>query len=98
MGLEVSELLYHPQGWRYGAKLTDLSLPALEVWRLYRGQADCENQTFRLLVARKRRPWFEGLLANAGEPVKRTPVPSTLMRNAVMLTFWWSSHPKHPQI
>lgn len=137
------------QGWRYGAMLTDLTLPALEVWRLYRGRADCENrikelkadfglgsfclrdfwateaalgvtmlaynlmsvfrhavmrqkihhtlstlhhkvlavgafwddhasncpkQTFRLAVARKRRPWFEGLWAHAGEPVKLTPV------------------------
>jgi hypothetical protein len=135
------------QGWRYGAMLTDLTLPALEVWRLYRGRADCENrikelkadfglgsfvlrdfwateaalgvtmlsynlmsvfrhtvmrqkvhhtlstlhhqvlavgalwddnsrntkQTFRLAVARKRRPWFEGLWANAGEPVMLTP-------------------------
>jgi len=132
------------QGWRYGAMLTDLTIPPLEVWRLYRGRADCENrikelkadfglgsfvlrdfwateaalgvtmlaynlmsvfrhavmrqsvhhtlstlhhkvlavgafwdsnpgksekQTFRLAVARKRRPWFEGLWANAGEPV-----------------------------
>jgi len=138
------------QGWRYGAMLTDLTIPALEVWRLYRGRADCENrikelkadfglgsfvlrdfwateaalgvtmlsynlmsvfrhavmrqkvhhtlstlhhqvlavgalwddnakntkQTFRLAVARKRRPWFEGLWANAGEPVKLTPSPS----------------------
>ncbi|MBK6593146.1 MAG: transposase [Burkholderiales bacterium] len=32
------------QGWRYGAMLTDLSIPALEVWRLYRGRADCENR------------------------------------------------------
>ena len=32
------------QGWRYGAMLTDLSLPALEVWRLYRERADCENR------------------------------------------------------
>jgi hypothetical protein len=136
--------------FRYGAMLTDLSLPALEVWRLYRGRADCENrikelkadfgldsfvlrdfwateaalgvtmlsynlmsvfrhavmrqkvhhtlstlhhqvlavgalwddstrnikQTFRLAVARKRRPWFDGLWANAGEPVKLTPVRS----------------------
>jgi len=136
------------QGWRYGAMLTDLTLPALEVWRLYRGRADCENRikelkadfgldsfvlrdfwateaalgvtmlaynlmsvfrhavmrqsvhhtlatlhhkvlavgalwddhasnctrpAFRLAVARKRRPWFEGLWANAGEPVKLTP-------------------------
>ena len=131
------------QGWRYGAMLTDLTLPALEVWRLYRGRADCENRikelkadfglgsfvlrdfwateaalgvvmlsynlmsvfrhavmrqkvqhtlstlhhqvlavgalwddsasntkpTLRLAVARKRRPWFEGLWANAGEPI-----------------------------
>ena len=138
------------QGWRYGAMLTDLTIPALEVWRLYRGRADCENrikelkadfgldsfvlrdfwateaalgvtmlsynlmsvfrhavmrhkvhhtlstlhhqvlavgalwddnskntkQTFRLAVARKRRPWFEGLWANAGEPVRLTPTPS----------------------
>ena len=28
-----------------------------------------EKQTFRLAVARKRRPWFEGLWANAGEIV-----------------------------
>ena len=135
------------QGWRYGAMLTDLRLPALEIWRLYRGRADCENrikelkadfglgsfvlrdfwateaalgvtmlaynlmsvfrhtvmrqkvhhtlstlhhkvlavgalwddhsgttQTLRLAVARKRRPWFDGLWANAGEPVKLTPV------------------------
>ena len=32
------------QGWRYGAMLTDLSLPAIEVWNLYRGRADCENR------------------------------------------------------
>jgi hypothetical protein len=32
------------QGWRYGAMLTDLRVPALEVWRLYRGRADCENR------------------------------------------------------
>jgi len=144
------------QGWRYGAMLTDLSIPALEVWRLYRGRADCVDlgfcqnrikelkadfglgsfvlrdfwateaalgvtmlsynlmsvfrhavmrqkihhtlstlhdqvlavgalwddnskntkQTFRLAVARKRRPWFEGLWANAGEPVRLTPTPS----------------------
>lgn len=32
------------QGWRYGAMLTDLKIPALEVWRLYRGRADCENR------------------------------------------------------
>lgn len=136
------------QGWRYGAMLTDLTLPAVEVWRLYRGRADCENRikelkadfgldsfvlrefwateaalgvamlaynlmsvfrhavmrqkvhhtlatlhhqvlavgayweadskkdnptsksTLRLAVTRKRRPWFEGLWANAAEPVR----------------------------
>lgn len=28
--------------------LTDLSLPAVEVWRLYRGCADCENRIMEL--------------------------------------------------
>ncbi|RFC36593.1 MAG: Transposase DDE domain group 1 [Candidatus Nitrotoga sp. LAW] len=32
------------QGWRYGAMATNLSLPAVEVWRSYRGRADCENR------------------------------------------------------
>lgn len=32
------------QGWRYGAMVTTLSLPAVEVWRIYRGRADCENR------------------------------------------------------
>lgn len=32
------------QDWRYGVMVTDLALPALEVWRLYRGRADCENR------------------------------------------------------
>lgn len=31
-------------GWRYGAIVTDLALPPVEVWRLYRGRADCENR------------------------------------------------------
>jgi hypothetical protein len=136
------------QGWRYGAMLTDMSLPAIEVWNLYRGRADCENRikelkadfgldsfvlrdfwateaalgvsmlaynlmsvfrhtvmrqrvhhtlatlhhkvlamgafwenpkvkpdmpTLRLAVARQRRHWFEGLWANAGEPVSLKP-------------------------
>ena len=30
--------------WRYAAMVTDLNLPALQVWRLYRGRADCENR------------------------------------------------------
>ena len=132
------------QGWRYGAMVTDLTLPALEVWRLYRGRADCENRikelkadfgldsfvlrdfwateatlsvamlaynlmsvfrhavlrqkvhqtlatlhhtvlavgaywdkpsgnkkpALRLAITKRRRPWFEGLWAHAGEPVK----------------------------
>lgn len=81
--------------------LTDLSLPALEVWRLYRGRADCENRIKELkadfglgsfclrdswaseaalgvtMLAYKL-PWFEGLWANAGEPVRLTPRPSNL--------------------
>jgi hypothetical protein len=132
-------------GWRYAAMITDLGLPAIEIWRLYRGRADCENRikelkydfgldsfvmrnfwateaalsvvmlaynlmsvfrqavirqkshqtlstlhhkvlamgaywgggkeegerpTLNLAVARKRRPWFEGLWANANEPVE----------------------------
>jgi len=32
------------QGWRYGALTTTLDLPAVEVWRLYRGRADAENR------------------------------------------------------
>ncbi|MDP3496615.1 MAG: transposase [Candidatus Nitrotoga sp.] len=32
------------QGWRYGAMVTTLNLPALEIWRSYRGRADCENR------------------------------------------------------
>jgi len=31
-------------GWRYGAMVTSLSLPDVEVWRSYRGRADCENR------------------------------------------------------
>lgn len=136
------------QGWHYGAILTDLSLPAVEAWRLYRGRADCENRikelkmdfgldsfalrefwateaalgvtmlaynlmsvfrhavmrqrvhrtlatlhhkvlavgafwdnpklkperpTLRLAVTRKRRHWFEGLWANASEPLNLVP-------------------------
>lgn len=32
------------QGWRYGAMVTRLSLPPVEIWRSYRGRADCENR------------------------------------------------------
>ena len=31
-------------GWRYGAMVTTLTLPSVEVWRSYRGRADCENR------------------------------------------------------
>jgi hypothetical protein len=30
--------------WRYGAMVTRLTLPTVEVWRSYRGRADCENR------------------------------------------------------
>lgn len=32
------------KGWRYGAFVTDLALPTVEVWRTYRGRADAENR------------------------------------------------------
>lgn len=32
------------QGWRYGAFVTTVELPMVEVWRTYRGRADCENR------------------------------------------------------
>ena len=32
------------QNWRYSALVTDLVLPAVEVWRTYRGRADAENR------------------------------------------------------
>jgi hypothetical protein len=32
------------QGWRYSAWVTTLELPMVEVWRTYRGRADCENR------------------------------------------------------
>lgn len=30
--------------YRYSALVTDMDLPAVELWRLYRGRADCENR------------------------------------------------------
>ena len=30
--------------WRYSVIVTDMDLPALMIWRLYRGRADCENR------------------------------------------------------
>lgn len=32
------------QGWRYGAFVTSLDLPMVDVWRTYRGRADSENR------------------------------------------------------
>jgi hypothetical protein len=34
------------------------------------GKEESERPTLNLAVARKRRPWFEGLWANANEPVE----------------------------
>jgi len=31
-------------GWRFAAMITDLGLAAIEIWRIYRGRADCENR------------------------------------------------------
>ncbi len=30
--------------YRFAALVTDLDLPSVEIWRLYRGRADCENR------------------------------------------------------
>lgn len=30
--------------WRFSALVTELDLPAVAIWRLYRGRADCENR------------------------------------------------------
>lgn len=35
-------------GWRYGAFVTSLGLPMVDVWRTYRGRADCENRIKKL--------------------------------------------------
>ena len=36
--------------WRYGVVCTTLKFAALEVWRTYRGRADCENRIKELKV------------------------------------------------
>ncbi len=38
---EVDEVLI---GWRYAATIMDLCLAVVEIWRQYRGRADCENR------------------------------------------------------
>ena len=30
--------------WRFSSRVTHLDLPAVQVWRLYRGRADCQNR------------------------------------------------------
>jgi hypothetical protein len=40
----MGKLLIECPGYRYQAYVTDLNLPPVEVWRLYRGRADCENR------------------------------------------------------
>jgi hypothetical protein len=56
--------------------LSTLYHQVLAVVALWDDNSKNTKQTFPLAVARKRRPWFEGLWANAGEPVKLTPTPS----------------------
>jgi hypothetical protein len=65
------------RGWRYGVMLTDLTLPAVEMWRLYRGRADCENRIkelkadFGLDSFVLRDFWAtEAALGNAAAPVR----------------------------
>ena len=36
------------RGYRYAALVTDLELPDAEIWRNYRGRADCENRIMEL--------------------------------------------------
>jgi hypothetical protein len=48
----------------------------LAVGALWDGNKKNTQQTFRLAVARKRGTWFEGLWANAGEPLRLGPVLS----------------------
>ena len=56
--------------------LSTLHHQVLAVGALWDDSTKNTKQTFRLAVARKRRPWFEGLWANAGQPVKLTAMPS----------------------
>jgi len=87
VGLDVSELSYHPNGWdtpqrlvvlrqKVHRTLSTLHHQVLAVGARWDDNAKNIKHTFRLPVARKRRPWFEGLWANAGEPVRLTPLSS----------------------
>jgi hypothetical protein len=40
----MGKLLIECPGYRYQAYVTNMDLPPVEVWRLYRGRADCENR------------------------------------------------------
>lgn len=44
----MGKLLIECPGYRYQAYVTDLALPPVEVWRLYRGRADAENRIAEL--------------------------------------------------
>lgn len=54
------------QGWRYGEILKDLSLSAVEAWRLYRGRADCENRTNGSKSCRVISAWTASCCATSG--------------------------------
>jgi hypothetical protein len=56
-------------------RLSTLHHQVLAVGALWDDNTKSTKQTFRLAVARKRRPWFEGLWANAGEPVRLMLAP-----------------------
>ncbi len=83
-GLEVSELLYTPHAWgdELGAQrlvvvrqnvhhmLATLHHKVLAVGAFWDNpKIKPDRPTLRVAVARQRRHWFEGLWANAGEPV-----------------------------
>jgi hypothetical protein len=55
--------------------LSTLHHQVLAVGALWDDNTNNTKQRFRLAVARKRRSWFEGLWANAGEPVRLTLTP-----------------------
>ena len=42
--LSLFETDFEINGYRYSCYITNLTLPAPEVWRLYRGRANCENR------------------------------------------------------
>ena len=56
--------------------LCTLHHQVLAVGALWDDNTKNTKLTFRSVVARKRRPWFERLWANAGESVRLTQTPS----------------------